>query len=689
MPPVPRPADDSQEDEFEDSPKGWAKLWALEFAAARDALKKWQKQGRKIDQRYRDDRDSVDRTDTRWNLFTANVRTQLAILYGRLPQVDVSRRFADANDDDARVAGELLERLLNTDIERDGDVSALALKDAAQDYLLPGFGLNWVRYEVETEDVEAVPTKRGSDGQELAPEVPATTRKVREEVPVDYVHWEDTLWSPARVWQEVRWAARKTDMSRAGLIKRFGEKLGRQIPLNAKRAKASERKGEQNSKPSPWGRAEVWEIWDKERKKVFWYVEGFPVTLGPQDSPEEGYAEDPLELDGFWPFPRPLVSNTTTSAFVPVPDFMLAQDLYNEIDRVSTKITELQDALKLAGVYDSKNEGVQQLLENTGRNVLIPVKNWGVFAQGGGLKGVVDWLPIDQIATVLDKLREYRAELIQALDQIEGTSDLMRGQAADAAETATAQGIKARFGSVRMQAKQDELARFASEVQWLKAQLIAKFFDEETILERSNAQYLYDDIQVARRAVALIKDRLREYRVVVKPENVALQDFAALKAEKLEVLEGIAGYIQNVAALAQQMPTATPFLLELLQWSISGLRGASTAEGILDRAVTQAKQALQQAASTPAQPQQPDPRVVAQQAKMQAQQQKAQLDEQKGQADFQRDIARQQVEVQSEAQKQQIQTQQNIAEEKARLALKAQARVAEQALGAPGAGGAL
>ena len=666
-------ADDTQETEFADTPQGWAQLWAQEFEAARDDQQKWQERGRKVDKRFRDERERKDRTDTRWNLFTANVRLQQSVLYGKVPTVSVGRRFADAKDDVARVAGEMLERLLNTDIERDGDGYALAVQAAAQDYLIPGMGNARVRYVLEEEEVSEQPAKVGLDGAVLAPAIPASTRKVREDVEVDYVHWQDQLWSPARTWQETRWWAFRAEMSRAQLVERFGEKLGKQIPLNAKRGKSKARE-DKPVKPNPWGRAEVWEIWDKERERVFWYVEGFGRTLGPVDAPEDAYAKDPLGLPGFWPFPRPMVANLTNTAFIPVPDFVVAQDLYDEIDQVSTKITELQDALKVAGVYDSKNEGVQQLLGNAGRNVLIPVKNWGAFAQQGGLKGVVDWMPMEQIAIVLDKLRDYRTELVAALDQVEGTSDLMRGQAADADETARAQGIKARFGSIRLQAKQDELARFASELQWIKAQLIAKFFDPETILERSNAAYMFDDPAVAQQAVELIKSRVHEYRVQVKPENVSLQDFAALKQESLEVLQSIASYIQNVGPAAQQMHGSTPFFLELLQWAMSRLRGAATVEGILDRAITQAKQA----AAAPQGQQAPDPKLIAAQAKMQAQQQKAQLDEQKAQADLQRDALRHQMDVQAEATKQQIQTAQNVKEEQMRLALKAQARAAER-----------
>lgn len=668
------PPDEASDGESATTPQEWQKLWETELGAARKELRKWHKRGRDIDKRFRDDRPELSRGDTRWNLFTANVRTQRASLYGKTPTVNVSRRFADPEDDVARVAGELLERLLNTDIERDGDGYALALQSAIDDYLLPGLGCVRARYEMDEEDVEEVPAKLDAEGNELAPAQPAGKQKSREDVEVDYAHWQDQLWSPARVWQEVRWWGGRAEMSRAQLVKRFGV-IGKRVPLNAKKTEAARSTKEEPSKPSPWGRAEVWEIWSKEHKKVFWYVEGFSQVLDVKD--------DPLQIRGFWPFPRPLVSVTTTSAFIPTPDFALSQDLYNEVDLVSTKITELQDALRVAGVYDGKNKGIESLLESGGRNQLIPITNWGSFAEKGGLAGAVDWMPIEQIAKVLDILRQYRTELISALDQIEGTSDLMRGAAADVEETARATGIKAKFGSIRLQSKQDEIARFASETQWIKAQIIARFFDVETILERANAKYMAEDQAVVQQAAELIKSRLYEYRVQVKPENISLTDFAALKQESLEVLEAIGAFIQQVAPIAQQMPGSMVHLLKLLQWAIARLRGASTVEGILDRAVTQAETQAQQ----PQAAQPPDPRVQAAQLKIQGDAQKAQFEVQKQQAEAQHDIIRTQAETQAEAAKSKDHADQEIRKTAAVEQIKAAHRPPPVRPGASGATG--
>lgn len=621
---------------FQDTPEGWAQRWQVEFAAAWKAIEPWHTKGEQIDKRFRDEGDDGRDGEKRWNLFTSDTQTFIALLYGQTPQASVDRRFADASDDVARVAAEILERLLNTDIEREDDGFATALQHALMDRLLPGMGNARVRYDADFEKVET-PAMLKPDGSELAPAV-SEDKKTRENVEIDYVHWKDQRWSPARVFHEARWWAFRAEMSREALIKRFPEH-GKLVPLNAKKKSAEDAK-----KDEPWDRAEVWEIWSKEHKEVFHYVEGYSKILDRKP--------DPLGLTGFWPFPKPMAANLTTSTIVPRPDYVLAQDQYNEIDTVSTRISLLVDAVRAAGVYDKSSPALKQLLTGKG-NALYPVDNWAMFAEKGGVKGVIDWLPLDQIVNAITVLRDQRRESVDELHQVRGMADIMRGQASAAGTSATEQSIKAKFGSVRVQHLQDEFARFASDLQRLKAEIIAKHFDAATILERCNCVNT-PDAALAPQAVELIKSRLKDYRVQVKPESVSLQDFAAIKTERMEVLTGISAFLTSAAPIAQAVPGSMPHLLQMLQWTVAGLRGASGIEGVLDQAIAASKKA----AAMPQQAQ-PDPKLITQQLK-------GQQDQAKIQAELQADITRTQVEVQADAQREQNQAQWNVREQAAK-----------------------
>lgn len=637
--------DEETNEPEEKTPEGWQQHWQPEIAAAKGEVKAWHKAGEKVLKRFRDERPQGKAGETRWNLFTTNLQTQRALLYGTVPKVSVDRRFADAKDSMARVAGEMLERLLNTDICRDTDGYEQALLSALDDRLAPGLGLARVRYVVESETQQVAAIAHPVTGEELAPGYKEEV-KTHEDVEVDHVHWKDVLWSPCRSHGEMRWMAFGADMSRPELIGRFGKKLGKRIPMDAPKL------GSKDGPESPLARARVWEIWSKEHRdsgsKVcrFWYVDGFDRILDMKG--------DDLGLDGFWPCPRPMLANITTSTMVPRPDFAIAQDFYDEIDLVSTRINLLQRTIRVAGVYDKAAGALKRLLSDSDENDLYPVDNWAMFAEKGGIKGAVNWLPLEQIASALTALRDYRRELKDALYEVTGMSDILRGQSGDSGVTATEQSIKAKFGSVRIQALQDEFARFASDVQKLKAEIISKHFDVATILERSNAQYTWD-AQTAPQAAQLLKSNLAQYRVEVKPENLSLTDFAQLKNERMEMLAGVSAFLQNAAPLMQMVPASAPFLLQILQWHVSGLKGSSGIEGILDQMILAAQQAQANAAQQPQAPPPPDPKV-------QAQQLKAQSDLAKTQADLQADIIRTGVETRAQAQQQQDQTEWNVRE---------------------------
>ena len=632
-------------DQFPDTPEGIAARWSVEMKSAEENSKTWIDSGKTIVKRFLDNRqDMRSEGDTRVNLFTSNIQTLQALMYGKEPKVDVKRKFADPNDDVARVGGEVLQRMLNTDIERDSDTYATALENCLEDRLIPGLGQARVRYEVEWEEHDPVAAiTHAETGAELAPAYTPEATKKEEDVDTDYVHWQDFRWSPCRTWDEVRWVAFKAPMTKAALKARFPE-YGDKVPLQG--VKYMNKDENDGMKNDPWSRADVWEIWDKESKKVLWWVRGFDKILDVKD--------DPLGLDGFFPCPRPLVANCTTTKFMPRADFVMAQDLYDEVDIVSTRITNLERAIAVRGVYDKQSEGVKRLLSEAVANELIPIDGFEAFKEKGGLAGVMDWMPLEAIVNALQVLRDYRSELMNLLYQVTGMSDIMRGQST-AGATATEQSLKAKFASVRVQRLQNDFARFASDLQALKAEIISKHVDPQTIAMRANIKYLVgSDQQLAQEAIGLIKSDFYQYRIEVKPESVSMADMAAVKEERSEFLMAMSQFLQSSLPLAQAAPWMMPYMLQVLQWTIAGFRGGATIEGVLDQMVLSANQELQKMQS---QPPPPDPKIMAVQAKMQSDQQKAQLDLQKGQVDMQQSAQKSQMELQQKAQQGQLEMQ--------------------------------
>lgn len=616
----------------EKKPSAWAKRWSAEFESARKFLDKWQKKDAKAAQdAYEDDR-ADHTTEQKANFFWANVTTQSALMYSRVPQVVVDRQFADHSDDAARVAGPLiLNRLLNGDIQKPNDGFCRALKNSLRDYRVVGYGFARVRYEAEFD---------------------AQKTKTSENVATDYIYWEDQLYSPCRTFEGMRWWAFKTPMDRDAIVARFGEDLAKKIPYDAT---ALDAKSEDDlATASPWNRAWVWEIWDKSEKAVYWYVEGYPETLDRKD--------DPYGLTGFFPFPEPMMANLSTSAFRPVPDHAKVRDLYDEVNRLQTRIGLLERALRVAGVYDQEFGVLEELVSPNAENKLIPVPGWTKFREKGGLDEVIAFMPIREISEVLVNLRGQQREAQQILYELTGQSDLMRGQVMKGGATATESAAKVRYGSVRIQDTQDRFAEFATGLQQLRAELITKLFDDKTILQKANAKYLQEAPEVLMEAIRLLRTEFPAYRIIIRSETMAAQDFAAMKQDRVEVLQAAANVMAATAPLVQSAgPLASIVGLSLLKWSIAGMRGAAEIEGVFDKMIEQATQMAAQAMQNP-QGQRPDPKTMAAQAKTASDQMKVQADFQKQEREHQMKLAEMEAEAQLTERQQVIQRVQNVQE---------------------------
>lgn len=622
--------------DFKEDPGDQYRYWTAEIAASEKSLRYFRNQGTKIVRNYlggaRHSREvagpETRGSNFRLNLFHSNVITLQSLLYGNLPKVTVSRRHDDPNDDTGRVAALIIERLLNNDVQDNGKEYTSVLRAVLQDRLLPGMGCARVRYEVET------------DGDQL----------VSEDAPIDYYHWRDVAWGWARTFSEIPWIGFRSFLKKDEVAARFGDEAATNVPLRGE-STVSNRKDEpqESDEDSPWKKAEIWEIWDKERRQVVWMCPGYDKILDTK--------QDTLGLSGFYPCPPFLLANQTSTLYIPTSDFSLAQDLYNEVDVLQTRIAIITEAVKVVGVYDRSAEGISRMFKEGTDNDLIPVDNWALFAEKGGIAGQIDWVPIKEISETLLKLRELRDEAIGLLQQVTGMSDIMRGELGGQYEGVGQSELKAKFASVRVQALQDEFAQFASDLLQLKAEVIGLHFDPQTIAQFANVDETFD-FELVPSAIELIKNpKAARLRVEIRPESVAMVDYAQLKQERVEYLTAISSFLQSAAPLIEGQPSSKPYLLKLLQWGLSGFKGSNEIEGVVDKAIQEAEKEDPQ--------QNQNGEAAKEQAKAQGQMQleqlkhknaleliqaKSQADAQLRQADMQADIQTQMAELKAEQQ---------------------------------------
>lgn len=557
--------------------------WINELGMAKKEFTQWHERARKVNEIYLDKRPDAEKDAHKFNLFYSNTKILTDALYARIPKPDVTRRFKDPTDQLGRISSNIIQRSLFTELENDGYFTSTA-KDIIKDYCISGAGVAWVRYvpkitKPESEDEKpASPQLTNNEDAELAEKPGASPIITDEDTPIDHVLWSDVLWSPTRTWKECRWIARCVYMDKEEVEKRFGEAWANELLIDVDSETEQEptflSTNELEPKNKPDNTVKVWEIWCKTSKKVYFVCEKADSVLDILD--------DPFGLPHFFPTAKPLLGATTTSNMVPEPDYTLVQDQYTELNTLNSRISNLVRACKVAGAYDKSAKEIGQILSpNSPETMLVPVDKWDMFAEKGGLQGSITFMPIQEVATVIGLLQVAAERIKQQIYELTGISDIIRGQT-NPYETASAQGIKAQYASLRLQTRQTEVAEFIAEILRIKAFLMVKFYDEKTLLEKAGPM-LPSDMALAPQAIALLKnERLANTRIEVSVDSLQLANWEQDRRDRNEAISALANLLREAIPAYQQNPELGPMFLNLIKFQLSSYRGAKDIEGYID-----------------------------------------------------------------------------------------------------------
>jgi hypothetical protein len=645
--------------------------WHDQIETAQKTFDKWEKRGQKVVKRYRDERDAIEMPRMKFNILWSNIQVLFPSLYGRQAKPEVSRRFSD-QDPVGRLASTMLERVMEYETTQFADFDN-AMRGVVEDRLLPGRGTAWIRYEPII--VGGSPEVEGQleDSQEA--QVYDVVEEPVERIdaahsPIDYVYWADFLHSPARTWDEVWWVARAVYMTKEEGVERFGD-VFKNVSLTSQNTDM-DGKNPMTAKMTYDKKAKVYEIWNKRSGKVCWIAKGYPQALDERD--------DPLDLEEFFPCPKPLLATTTTGTMIPVPDYCEYEDQAQELDNLTQRIYLLTKACKAVGVFNAEFKELARMFSEGVDNKLFPVTGWAAMSEKGGLKGAIDMMDTSQIIVTLRELYAAREQVKQSIYEIMGISDILRGSS-KAQETLGAQQLKANFGSLRLRSAQGDVARFATDVFKLKAQIICKFYPPELIVEMSGVMNTQDgqNPELLQAAIQMLSNStIRDFHIQVEADSLAQIDEQAEKQAAAEAVETIGSFLQSSLPIMQSVPEMLPMMSEMLLFLVRRFRAGRGMEG----AIEQAMKALSDKAAQAAQQPQQNPEMMklqadqqAEQMRMQAQaqteQMKMQADAQLTQVKAQLDMQMQQAKVQAEMQLQQMKAEFEVAKQNNEMQIKA------------------
>ena len=443
-----------------------SEYWLREIDAAVKRERTWRKEAVSTLKRYTlEGQGGGVESGGKFNILWSNTETLRNAVYNQPPKPDVRQRWED-KDPAAVAVAEVLDRALTYTIERSGfDIVA---RRSVLDYLLPGRAVVRVRYVPTIEpgvDAFGIPFERVSD----------------EEVAFENVSWNDFCHSDAKTWEKVEWVAFRHLISEEDAKTLFPERY-KELTFTSVQ---SGRNGEEESSYLPQtdaaasdnARATVWEVWDKREMKVVW------VSRGANTEPGEALLVDdpPLDFEGFFPCARPLYAIDQPDSLLPMPFYSQYKEQAKELDTLSFRIQKMTRVIKWRGLYDaSLGLDIARVMNEGEDGSLVPTDSSMQWVEKGGLAQAIWLVPLEQAAATLDRLYQSRDATKAVIYEITGISDVLRGTS-DPNETATAQNIKASWGSSRVDGMKREIQRFFRDTLALAAEVMGEVFQIETL----------------------------------------------------------------------------------------------------------------------------------------------------------------------------------------------------------------
>lgn len=513
----------------EKSNKELYEIWLAKIRTAEKNYAQYYSLIKEIRDYYRNERQK-----NKQNIFWSSIETLKPFLYFKQPQPFVIRCEKKANEVE-NTACKILEKALVWDMKQYDFDSVI--KYARNDFLLSGMGILWEQYQPSFKNIGDVVLKDS------------------EQVDTVYINpltfLADT--DKVSVWEDVEWIARRTFANLDEIYENFGEE----------KAKYFLEKNYEDKYVT------VYEIWDKTTRRIYYLSTEYPNDF-------LAVNEDTLHLSCFFPCPKPIMSTLANDGIIPVPDYVEIRGLLDELDGVNTRMRLTMQALKVSGCYDNSFPELANILDKD--VTLISLNDFDKLKEAGGIRGVIDFAPIDQYISALQVLAERRKMIMESIYEITGVSDIMRGSS-NANETATAVNRKTNFGTLRNQDRQNDMQRFLKDLLRIKAEIICEHFSEETLKSFLNDDELKNS-ECVNAAVRLLKtEKLRGMVLDLETDTT----FNREKEEEkiLLVLQNINEMINRSFGLISQQPALLPLYRRMIESAVASMPNARQFEHVL------------------------------------------------------------------------------------------------------------
>ena len=610
--------------------------------------------------------------ERRLNVWWYCINTLLPAYYSSTPRAEVNLRKRTGGLP-YELGSVILERNTQFVMDTHFDFDKVGYNAALQ-FLLTGQSVLWARYAAKFETVmEEMAVIKDPSGQIIdgsgRPYTGDTDileegegnilmasmeveRKIREKALLDVIQYNDYNCSDARTEDEIEWQSRRAFLDRDQAEQLFGRDVADDLIYDSFPEVMKKDLARKEDKFE--GKAELHEIWCEATNKVYWLQKTGEKAIIESSEP-------PTKFEKFYPC-SVIRQSADPDSVVPVSDYAHVRDQILEVERLTTRIHAVTQAIRTNFLYDAAmGPTVEQLFAGDLKGT--PIINWPSYKGRGGLQAGVEFYPVEPFVNALNVLQGARGAALQQLYETMKVSDLLRGTS-EQYKSATANRLENQWSSLGLVVRQNMFSKFISDAISNLGTIIAEQFEPETILEIGDADALIEPTiyipppppappmpemgpegmppgdtgmmppmapppppapdplqkidEMKQQIIGLLRDnKKRSYRIQIATDSMIAIDQQQQQQDGAMLIQQAGQFFDQMRGLVDQYPPLLDFSISLFQNMIKRMKGGKELDGIFTKAMQQVGEIAKAKEEAAKQPPPPDPTTLEVQGRLQ------------------------------------------------------------------------
>lgn len=340
----------------------------------------------------------------------------------------------------------------------------------------------------------------------------------------------------------------------------------------------------------------VYEYWDSYEKECKWWAELGSDFIKPRDYREpkpDTYDGEKLNglynLEKLFPVPDPLMMNSPTDEFWPIPEFYQVVEILNDIHTIFSRMVALTRSIRSRLLFDNNVDGLQAALNEAAEGDAFGVPNLAqsLASAGGALDQVVQYIPVQALIESLGNMYTALDQRLGALFRLTGTSDLLQGlSVSNSDKTLGERQMEEKYAINQIAEPQRKMQEYVRSAYQLLCEMALKNFNDASLgLYMMPATLPEDHKPRYQAALGMLKSNQKRFRIELETDSTIAINEDFEKKMRIEMVNAMTAALESTANIAKVSPALVATELHCLKYLVASFRQGKMFQSEITQAI--------------------------------------------------------------------------------------------------------